>query len=71
VARILWIVALVFCAAVDARAENSVAKVFSLQGSAQVARGAEVIPLIEGVQIQAGDEVRVGDPGRVALELTD
>ena len=50
---------------------SSVAKVFSLQGSATIVRNGALLPVSEGFAIISGDEVRVGDPGRIAMELTD
>jgi tetratricopeptide (TPR) repeat protein len=54
-----------------AEAQEVVGKVFSLQGTATIARGSDVKPLAEGDKIQGGEEIQVGDPGRVAVELTD
>lgn len=47
------------------------AKVFSTQGTATITRGADSLPVTESMEIQAGDEIIVGDPGRVALALAD
>lgn len=46
-------------------------KVFSLQGSASVIRGGQSTQLAEGMQLNSGDELVVGEPGRVAVELLD
>jgi tetratricopeptide (TPR) repeat protein len=46
-------------------------KVFSLQGSASVVRAGQPIPLSEGMELKSGDELVVGEPGRVAVELLD
>ncbi|MEY4701153.1 MAG: hypothetical protein RL326_1340, partial [Pseudomonadota bacterium] len=55
-----------------AQAENEAAgKVFSLQGTASVIRGGSSTPLSEGMQLNSGDELVVGEPGRVAVELLD
>jgi tetratricopeptide (TPR) repeat protein len=51
--------------------DSSPAKVFSIQGSATVLRGSDSIPVTESMALQSGDEVSVGDPGRVALALPD
>jgi len=57
--------------AMRAEAQDVVGKVFSLQGSAEVVRSGSTVSLSEGAEVHTGDEVQVGDPGRVALELTD
>lgn len=63
--------ALVFITVTNVNAESgTVAKVFSMQGSATVNRGAESMPATEAMELKSGDEIVVGDPGRVALELT-
>ena len=63
--------ALVFITVTNVNAQSgTVAKVFSMQGSATVNRGSESIPATEAMELKSGDEIVVGDPGRVALELT-
>ena len=47
------------------------ASIFSLQGDASVQRGGRALPASEGMPLEAGDEVVVGDPGRVALAMSD
>jgi tetratricopeptide (TPR) repeat protein len=47
------------------------ATVFSLQGSATVERAGASLPATEKMVVTAGDEIVVGDPGRVALQLPD
>jgi tetratricopeptide (TPR) repeat protein len=49
----------------------TVAKVFSLQGTAVIQRGTTKVDAKEGMELVAGDEVVVGDPGRIALEMPD
>lgn len=51
--------------------DASPAKVFSIQGSAAVQRGGDSLPVTESMALQPGDEISVGDPGRVALALPD
>jgi Flp pilus assembly protein TadD len=64
----LWAV----CFASEAQSENeSPAMVFSLQGSATVSRAGNVIPATESMALMPGDEIGVGEPGRVALKLAD
>jgi tetratricopeptide (TPR) repeat protein len=46
-------------------------KIFSVQGSATVKRGTDVIQVTEGLQLEQGDELITGQPGRVAVELPD
>ena len=48
-----------------------VASVFSLQGGALVRRQGAELRATEGMSLQAGDEIVVNDPGRVALALSD
>jgi Flp pilus assembly protein TadD len=58
--------------AVSAQNQVEVAgKVFSLQGSASVNRAGQSMPLSEGMELASGDELVVGEPGRVAVELLD
>lgn len=47
------------------------ASVFSLQGSATIERRGTIVPAVEKMVVNGGDEVVVGDPGRVALQLPD
>jgi tetratricopeptide (TPR) repeat protein len=47
------------------------ASIFSLQGDASVQRGGRALALSEGMRLEAGDEIVVGDPGRVALAMSD
>ena len=59
-------------AVVLAQAQDEVAgKVFSLQGTASVVRAGQSAPLSEGMRLNSGDELVVGEPGRVAVELLD
>ena len=46
-------------------------KVFSIQGSASVVQQGKSLPLVEGMELHSGDELVVGEPGRVAVELLD
>lgn len=46
-------------------------KVFSLQGTASVIRAGQSSSLAEGMSLNSGDELVVGEPGRVAVELLD
>ena len=46
-------------------------RIFSVQGSAVVKRGQDSIPVTEGLELQEGDELITGEPGRVAIELPD
>ena len=50
---------------------SSVASVFSMQGGALVRRKGADLPAREGMSLEAGDEIVVDDPGRVALALSD
>jgi tetratricopeptide (TPR) repeat protein len=50
---------------------SSVGSVFSMQGSALVRRKGADLPAKEGMNLEAGDEVVVDDPGRIALALSD
>lgn len=68
--RFLICVAVFVVVARSAHAQTSTT-VFSLQGSATVVREAKEIPVSEGMALQPGDEVLVGDPGRLALQLND
>lgn len=68
----LWL--LVFAqVAVDAVAQSGAVagRIFSIQGTATVKRGTDNIPVTEGLQLQEGDELITGEPGRVAVELPD
>lgn len=47
------------------------ATVFSLQGTATIERNGSSLQAVEAMVVNPGDEVVVGDPGRVALELPD
>jgi tetratricopeptide (TPR) repeat protein len=49
----------------------SAAKLFSLEGSATIQRSGSVAAAAAGMPLQPGDEVVVGTPGRVALEMPD
>jgi tetratricopeptide (TPR) repeat protein len=52
-------------------ASDAAGKIFSIQGTATVQRGNSSLPVTEGMVVNAGDEVIVGEPGRVAVELLD
>jgi tetratricopeptide (TPR) repeat protein len=70
------ILSLIFCVTfttpLSSFAEGTpAATVFSLQGTASIQRGSNKIETKEGMQILADDEIAVGEPGRVALELPD
>ena len=69
--RALTVLCAVLLSVTSASAEGQVGKVFSIEGSASVWRAGAETPLKDGMVILPGDEVRVGDPGRVALELSD
>jgi tetratricopeptide (TPR) repeat protein len=56
---------------VAAQTGSFAGKIFSIQGTAVVKRGADSIPVTEGLQLQEGDELVTGEPGRVAVELPD
>jgi tetratricopeptide (TPR) repeat protein len=66
---ILWCLAI--CTQIALADATPVASVFSLQGSAVVRRHGGDLPAQEGMNLEAGDEVVVSDPGRVALALSD
>jgi tetratricopeptide (TPR) repeat protein len=51
--------------------EKPAATVFSLQGTATIERNGSSLQAVEAMVVTPGDEVIVGDPGRVALELPD
>ncbi len=71
VRSVVALLTLVLVPATVAAAQQSVASVFSIQGSAVVVRGGTPSPLKEGAEVYAGEEVQVGNPGRVALRLAD
>lgn len=52
-------------------APESAGTIFSIQGSAVVERAGAKISVSEGMVLNAGDEMLVGEPGRVAIELPD
>jgi tetratricopeptide (TPR) repeat protein len=73
-ARILLVVSLIVASPAVCYAQDSseaAGKIFSIQGSATVQRGKTPLPVTEGMVVNAGDEVIVGEPGRVAVELLD
>lgn len=45
--------------------------IFSVQGTATLQRGKVTLPVTEGMVLVGGDELIVGEPGRVAIELLD
>jgi tetratricopeptide (TPR) repeat protein len=55
----------------EAQAQAARATIFSLQGSATIQRGGSVVAASAGMSLNPGDEVIVGTPGRVALEMPD
>jgi tetratricopeptide (TPR) repeat protein len=57
----------------DSFAQNAAfaGRIFSIQGSATIKRGSDTIPVSEGLELQEGDELVTGEPGRVAVELPD
>jgi hypothetical protein len=62
-----------FCFAASALAEPGrfAGRIFTIDGSASVRRGADTIPVTKGLELQEGDELVTGEPGRVAVELPD
>ncbi len=66
----IFLFAVCFAPAAQSEVESP-AIVFSLQGSATISRGGNVIPATESMVLRAGDEIGVGEPGRVALKLAD
>lgn len=67
----LALAALVSSAQLALAGDGTIARVFSLQGSATVIRSGKTVQLLEGADIFAGDELQIGEPGRAALELSD
>ena len=65
------LVCLLLCSARAFADTAPLASIFSLQGEASVQRAGRALPASEGMRLEAGDEVVVGDPGRVALSMSD
>lgn len=73
--RFYLVILLTLCLATagsaNAQSPAFAGRIFSVQGSAVVKRGQDSIPVTEGLELQEGDELITGEPGRVAIELPD
>jgi len=72
--RLLAIIVLFFIPGIcqiAAEPNDTAGKVFSFQGTVQVVRGGSTLAVSDGLILLGGDEVVVGEPGRVAVELLD
>ncbi len=55
----------------DVKNGDGAAKLFSLEGSATIQRSGVTLAAAVGMPLEPGDEIVVGAPGRVALEMSD
>ncbi len=56
---------------VAAQASKFAGRIFTVDGSATIKRGADSIQVTKDLEILEGDELVTGEPGRVAVELPD
>ncbi len=56
---------------VAAQSPKFAGRIFTVDGSATIKRGGDSIQVTKGLEIQEGDELVTGEPGRVAVELPD